>query len=214
MWRHFGVFVRKNMRDLIGHETARTLVNSMKSYTRVVESPDCLTDFVQVLRGLIREGVYLQPLEVIFDTFVRLRDEDIDLTDVVERIRNRPEIIPSLPGNRNADALLKLSKSFEASLAAAIVRDPDNKHPVLAIEPVPCQEALNGVRHEVLHKTPASVALLVEDPDIRPFVRRLVELELPGLPVLSRRELPAGAEARILAGREVIPLPGPASAYA
>jgi type III secretory pathway component EscV len=38
----------------------------------------------------------------------------------------------------------------------------------------------------------SSLALLVESAAVRPFVRKLIELEWPDVPVLSRRELIRG----------------------
>jgi type III secretory pathway component EscV len=50
--------------------------------------------------------------------------------------------------------------------------------------------------------------IFVEDWRMRPFVRKLVELEFPHLAVLSRREAVAPDSRQVLATIEVEPRPG------
>jgi type III secretion protein V len=61
---------------------------------------------------------------------------------------------------------------------------------VLALEPEPTQEALTAVRNEVANLPPTAQnpVIFCEDWRVRPFVRKLVELEFPHLQVVSRRE--------------------------
>src|SRR5262249_22972405 len=66
-------------------------------------------------------------------------------------------------------------------------------HAVLAMEPARCQTALSAIRNGASGDGEASI--LVDDPQLRPFVRRLVELEFPNLAVLSRPELQPGLDA-------------------
>ena len=62
---------------------------------------------------------------------------------------------------------------------------------LLAMEPERCQAILTALRNGLASRGSVSVgtSLVVDDPDLRPLVRRLIELEFPSIPVLSRREL-------------------------
>jgi type III secretion protein V len=54
------------------------------------------------------------------------------------------------------------------------------------MEPQECQSALNALRNGMRdHHT----VVVVEDAKLRPFVRQLIDLEFPSIPVLSHREL-------------------------
>ncbi|MCI0664789.1 MAG: hypothetical protein L0220_27315, partial [Acidobacteria bacterium] len=62
---------------------------------------------------------------------------------------------------------------------------------LLAIEPELTQEALSAVRKVVNDQLPASTrpVILIEDWRLRPFIRKLVELEFPLLKVVAQREV-------------------------
>jgi len=84
--------------------------------------------------------------------------------------------------------LISLGPRFEAELSNAIHRG--NSVAVLAMEPQSCQDALTAVRNHVESRHHA--AIVVNNAEVRPFVRRLIELEFPDIPVLSWRELRHG----------------------
>jgi type III secretory pathway component EscV len=76
-------------------------------------------------------------------------------------------------------------------LHAAISKSVYDNHsrPVLAMEPEQSQNALTAV-HEAV-RTRRNPALIVEDPVLRPFMRSLIEIEFPNIPVFARAELPS-----------------------
>ncbi|MCI0661599.1 MAG: hypothetical protein L0220_11040, partial [Acidobacteria bacterium] len=58
-----------------------------------------------------------------------------------------------------------------------------------AIPPEETQELLSAVRVAIDQEPQDKLALMTEADTIRPFVRRLIELEFPRVDVLSSREL-------------------------
>jgi len=133
---------------------------------------------------LLAEEVSIQPFEGLCTVFKSCRDSHVGLRETVERIRAVAAIREQLPGNETGRSLLRLSPGFEAEIRRSLYED--NGHLILAMEPERCQRALTAVRNGVNGR---SHALVVEDGVLRPFVRKLVELEFPNLPVLSRGEV-------------------------
>ncbi len=140
-----------------------------------------------LIRALVSEEAQTRDLIAIVDCF--LANADHPTHEVVEHIRCLDSVRSQLNGNdrdRLAPVWL-LSNELAALLAAAVLREGDAA--VLAIEPELTQEVLAAVRVAVGEAQDApNGVILVDDWRLRPFVRRLVELEFPHLWVLSRRE--------------------------
>ena len=216
MWLHFGNVIRNHMIDFIGHQAVLKMLseNEATASYQIAGSPETVSALGHVLRMLAMEKVPITSLPEICERFVESHEEGLDAISIVERIRRLPAIRENLPGNDKSTPLLRLSNDFEKLIENSIHRE--GACSVLAIEPVPCQEALKAIRDEV-EKGPDVMALLVEKEEIRPFARRLVELEFPYFWVLSRAEVEdekdkTVAESRVIKDRfirlpdEVVPL--------
>jgi tetratricopeptide (TPR) repeat protein len=188
MWLHFNNFIRNHMIDLIGYEAVLKMLseNEATAQYQIAGSPETVSALGHVLRMLAMEKVPITSLPEICERFVESHEGSLDTISIVERIRRMPSIRENLPGNEKSTPLLRLSDDFKKLIENSIHRE--GACSVLAIEPVPCQEALSAIRDEV-KKGPDVMALLVEKEEIRPFVRRLVELEFPYFWVLSRPEV-------------------------
>lgn len=200
MWLHFNNFIRNHMSDLIGYEQVlkKLIENETTASYQLAASPDTVSTLEHVLRMLAMEKVPLTSLPEICERFAECREEGMDSILIVERIRRMPSLRGKLPGNEVSIPLLRLSTEFEKLMEKSISRVGNCS--ILAIEPVQCQEALSAIREEV-QKGPASMALLVENEEIRPFVRRLVELEFPYFWVLSRPEVADEKDDTVLESR-------------
>jgi type III secretion protein V len=194
--------IQKNLSDFIGHQEVLNLLaaEDRTAYDQVVSSPEMLTPLTQLLNSFVAEEVPIKDLDVIFKQFTALSSDGINLTAMVEQLRSLPEILPKLPGNNEQHSFYQLGQKFEAEINESIITD--HGQPFLAMEPTECQEALYAVRDVVASQT--HVALLTEKSELRPFVRKLIELEFPNIPVLSRQELLPGLEDKIVG---VISLP-------
>jgi type III secretory pathway component EscV len=152
-------------------------------------TPGSLTAFTSVCQGLVVEQVPLKPLDEIWRCYADSSGEDVNLQNIVEQIRSLPAVRSQLPGNVSTYSILRLGPTFETAIKDAIYES--GGHCVLALEPQPCQTLLSSVRNSVV--TDESQLAVVEDAELRPFVRSLIELEFPRIPVMSRKEL-ASAE--------------------
>jgi tetratricopeptide (TPR) repeat protein len=200
MWLHFNTFIGNHMIDLIGYQPVLKMLaeNKATASYQIAGSPQTASALGHVLRMLAMEKVPINSLPEILERFAESREEGLDTISIVERIRRVPAIRENLLGNDKNTPLLRLSEDFENLIENSIHRDGPSS--VLAIEPGPCQEALTAIREEV-EKGPQYMALLVEKEGIRPFVRRLVELEFPYFWVLSRPEVEDEKDKTVAEGR-------------
>jgi type III secretory pathway component EscV len=190
MMRHVEAVVRKNVGEFLGHQEIMNLLDNDSSapLDEIRASSEMVTALTTVCKALLAEEVPIRPFEELCAAFKSCHQSDVGLRETVERIRGVAAIRAQLPGNEADRSLLKLGPRFEAEIRRSLYDDTD--HLMLAMEPERCQEGLTAVRNRVNGR---SHALVVEDRTLRPFVRKLVELEFPDLPVLSRPELRSDA---------------------
>ncbi|MFN2510040.1 MAG: FHIPEP family type III secretion protein [Pyrinomonadaceae bacterium] len=147
-----------------------------------------------VCRGLLAEAAPIKPFVQIYETFEQLYTSGVSAHDIVEEIRSLPGLRPRLPGNDPRYGIHPVGPRFEADVRHSIYKS--GSHSLLAMEPESCQATLAAVRTEVASNE--NVAVVVEESQLRPFLRLLIELEFPNVPVLSRRELRTDVEFKTL----------------
>jgi type III secretory pathway component EscV/tetratricopeptide (TPR) repeat protein len=184
--RHLEAVLRRNVGEFVGHqEIVNLLERELASpFTEIRASSHMVTALTTVCRALLAEEVPIQPFRDVCAAFNDSYAKRVSPRAIVEEVRSLPAFRDRLPGNDPQRSLLRLSGGFEAEIRHSLYgRDGQQ---VLAMEPSHCQEALSAVRNAVGER---AQTLVVEDAALRPFVRKLVELEFPNLPVLSRAEL-------------------------
>lgn len=143
--------------------------------------------FVQVLQGLLREYVPITKLRDILEAFQRHDAAEQDVFRVVEAVRL--VLKNDLPGNSGSYQVLKPSPAFEDE-AKRWIRQRHGKT-FFAIPPENTQDLLSAVRSGVAGLNQGRLVITTSVDGIRPFVRRLIELEFPRIIVLSAQELSA-----------------------
>lgn len=205
MVKHLEAVLRQNLGEFFGHqEVADRLDDDGVDVADIRASSRATTALTMVCRALLAEGVTVQPIHQICACFDEPQRCGVGLRELVERIRSLPEIRDRLPGNQGSRVFKALSRQFEDRLRQSLYER--GGHLILAMEPEQCQEALTAIRHS-LDDTPTT--LLVTDAALRPFVRKLVELEFPHLPVLSRAELRKELEGQVATEIDMDPGPAP-----
>ncbi|MEO7837089.1 MAG: FHIPEP family type III secretion protein, partial [Acidimicrobiales bacterium] len=189
--------VLKNLKVFIGVEEVSALLkwNATAETAPFLEDPLERSTLTRVLSGLVAEEVTIAPVAVICAAVSSGRAKGDDCTAIIERVRSLPEICQRLPGNWPGQQLLRLSDPLAAMVRKALWRD--GNEPVLAIDPGECQEALAAIRTAVqdIDDQPVSIAVSA---DLRPMVRKLVELEFPNLWVLSEQEVGVDGQTRYI----------------
>ncbi|HSE36033.1 MAG TPA: FHIPEP family type III secretion protein, partial [Blastocatellia bacterium] len=199
--RHLEAVTQRNLVEFVGHQEVLGIVE-IELPRRIDElraSPAKLTALTAVCRALVAEGASITPFAEIYDTFERLYHQQANLQNIVESIRSLPAVRSRLPGNDTRYSILELGSRWEAEVRNSIYQF--GSHSLLAIEAEPCQKLLSAFRNSSGWER--DVVAIVDDPELRPFVRLLIEIEFPNVPVLSRRELRSDLEFKTVGSAEL-----------
>ena len=196
MVAHLEWFVRRNLGALVGvqevHEMLERWAKDQKERRELLEPtlPDTESRvrFTHVLQGLLREDVPVGDLTAILTAFAAVNPSVSDVNEIVERVR--PALRPLLPGNEGQRQLIGLSDDFER-IVELCVWEREGKR-FLAIAPDVAQNLLSMLRARLGGVGEGNAALVVRQPGLRGFIRRLIEGEFPWLPVLAEQELAQG----------------------
>jgi flagellar biosynthesis protein FlhA len=193
MVAHLEWFVRRNLGALVGvqevHEMLERWAKDQKERRDLIERtlPDSelRVRFTHVLQGLIREGVPIGDLTTMLTAFAAASASLSSVSEIVERVR--PALRAVLPGNEGNRQQIALSDEFE-SIVGLCVWEREGKR-FLAIAPDVAQNLLSELRARLGGVEQEDAALVVRQPGLRPFIRRLIDSEFPWLPVLAEHEL-------------------------
>jgi type III secretion protein V len=175
--------LERNLHELVDVDQVAQKVSDAGLADQFEQRPEALVRFTAVLRALAEERVPLRAMSVLANAFMRCADQPVPTLDIVKQLRGMPEIKEVLPGNL-APVRYVLAQEIVDLLRTSI--HGADAVPVLAIDPTKCQQVLTSIRAAL---DPTAACTLVCDADLRPFVRKLVELEWPDLPVLAVDEL-------------------------
>ena len=181
---HVQAVLESNLAPLVGVQEVHALLDEAGLLGAMPERPGALAGFAQVLRALLAEQVPITALHALWAAFAPLWQRGDATLAMVEQLRGLPEIALSLPANRDRRDRYVLGEVAHAVLRASI--DPRGAAPVLALEPPDCQGLLTALRDTI---PTGSQVVLVSQPEVRHFLRKLIEIEFPGLPVMASSEL-------------------------
>ena len=187
LFTHLEAVVMRNLPDFLGYDEVAQQVEAISPAKRkeLRAQADKRTALTMVCKALLAEEASLAPFAVVYEAFERSYSVGTGLQSIVERIRALPELGPGLAGNQEGYEAVPLGLRYELELRRGIYYS--GPHSLLAMEPDRCQATLTALRNGLASRGNVSVStcLVVDDPDLRPFVRRLIELEFPRIPVLS-----------------------------
>ena len=178
--------LRENFAAFVGHQEVCAALNMRvpEALPRFCADSVALSGLVQVLRLLASEHVPLTELPAIVAAFELHWARHRCRLAVLQAVRQLAELRPLLPGNSADVRALSLDLRWESAIRAGICR----RDGMLWLS---CGPELYARLLEALHRAlpaPGEAALVVSAPDLRRFVRRIIELEFPDLPVLAQAE--------------------------
>ncbi len=189
---HLLQLVRRYGHEFVGVQEAQALLDGIeKTQPALVRevvpklvSPILLAD---VLRRLAEERVSLRDLREILGALAQWAPHERDPVALTEHVRAalRRQITHQYAGAAGTLGVFMLDPVIEDTVREAIHKTASGSY--LALEPGLARDIVMAVRRAI----PASnsMPVLVTNADIRRYVKRLVEGELPGLAVLSFQEL-------------------------
>ena len=201
---HLGEVVRTNAHRLLGRQEAQQLVDVLakacpKLVDDVVPTLLSLGDMVRVLRNLVKEGVSIRDMRSIVETLGELASQTKDPEQLTEMVRERlaAQITAKHRSNDGVVNALTLDPRLEQVLRSSlndIARGQGGALDPELLKQVTSTAEGSQVKFGVHGASP----LVVTAPDLRRYVRAILERKLPHVPVVSFREIEPNAPLRVI----------------
>ena len=158
----------------------------VKEVQRVVPLPK----IAEILQRLVQEEVSIRNLRSILQALIEWGQKEKDTVLLVEYVRSSLKRFISYKhsGGQNALAVYLLDTGTEETIRKAIRQTSGGSF--LALDPAVTKNFVDQVTGNVGDLAESrQKPILLTSMDVRRYVKKLIELELPELPVLSYQEL-------------------------
>ena len=188
--------LRPRASEFIGISEAQTLLDQLEQIApatvrQVTPKPITVTTLSEVLRRLAEEEISVRDLKGILEALAQAPSNDRDPLSLAEFVRAqlRRPITHSLTGGAGELSAFLLDPSVEETIRSAINRTSAGAF--LALSPAAGRDIVAATRRTLESAPPAGHqrAVILTQPDIRRFVRKLIETDLPTVRVVSYAEL-------------------------
>ncbi|MCS6779861.1 MAG: flagellar biosynthesis protein FlhA [Geminicoccaceae bacterium] len=153
----------------------------------------------RVLQGLLAERVSIRDLKLILEAIAEAVGHTQNIVLVIEHVRSRlaRQISTACTGPAGYIPVLSLSAEWEQAFAEALVGQGEERQ--LALAPSRLQDFIRAVRDAFeAQALKGELPVLVTSPQIRPYVRSIVERFRPATVVLSHNEIHPKARLKAL----------------
>jgi flagellar biosynthesis protein FlhA len=200
---HLGEVVRGHAPRLVGRQEAQHLLDvlartSPKLVDDVVPNLLQLGDIVRVLRNLVKEGISIRDMRTILEALGELSVQTKDPEQLTEMVRER--LAPQITARFKTDGVvnaLTLDGRLEQVLRQSLSEIA--KGTGGALDPEMLRSlAASAESALVAFGAHGASPLVVTAPDLRRYVRAILERKLPQVPVVSFREIDSNAPLRVI----------------
>jgi type III secretion protein V len=187
--------LRAGAADFLGLAETQRLLDELEQFApatvrNVVPKPVTLVVLTDVLRRLVEERVSVRDLRAILEALSMVAATEKDPLNLAEYVRSqlRRAITFRLTGGRTELPVVLLDALVEDTIRRAITRTAAGAF--LTLPPQAARDVLAAVRNALATLTSQSQpTVILTQPDIRRFVRKLVESEMRDVWVVSFAEL-------------------------
>ncbi|MFD2333208.1 flagellar biosynthesis protein FlhA [Cohnella sp. GCM10020058] len=197
---HLTEVIKRYAHELLGRQETKSLVDSVReSYATLVEElvPNILTvgDIQKVLAKLLKEKISIRDLVTIFETLADYgkytKDPDV-LTEYVRQALSR-QITQQYANPSEPLRVITISPGVEKRIAESVQQSDQGSY--LAMEPSSTQAIYNRLSEQINKTLQAGQQpIILTSPNIRMYMRQLIERSLQDIPVLSYSELEPNIE--------------------
>jgi type III secretion protein V len=192
--------LRMRAADFIGMTETQHLLDQLDQIApslvrQVVPKPVSLALLTDVLRRLVEEQVSIRDLRAILEALGTAAQSEKDPLTLAEFVRGqlRRATTYRLTAGKSEISVYLLDPSIEEAVRHAVTRTPQGSF--LTLAPAAARDVVTAIRR-ALSTSPARpaqssarAAVILTQPDIRRFVRKLIETDLPHVTVVSYAEL-------------------------
>jgi flagellar biosynthesis protein FlhA len=198
---HLTEILKDNMPDLLSYAEVQKLLKDLpgdqkKLVEDLVPSIVSVTTIQRVLQALLRERVSIRDLPAILEAIGESAPHNNSITNLVEAVRAR--LARQLCWQNRADdgalPIITLSADWEQAFAEALIGAPGEEKQ-LALAPSKLQAFIKSVRDTFERAAlGGDAAVLLTSPQIRPYVRSIIERFRGQTVVMSQNEVHARAK--------------------
>lgn len=197
---HLTEVIKKYAFELLGREETKQLIDHLKETNpilveEVTPEPLSVGDVQKVLAKLLREGVSIRNLPVIFETladFARLTN-DTDVLGEYVRQGLASQITKSFVKDDNSLKVITISGKIEKAIADHIQQTEHGNY--LALDPDQQQEIVQAIHKEAEKVSlQEETTIIICSPAVRMYLKQLLDRFLPQVVVLSYNELEPSVE--------------------
>ena len=188
--------LRTRAADFLGLAETQRLLDELEQIApatvrNVVPKPVSLTLLADILRRLLEERVSIRDLRAILEALATVAANEKDPLNLTELVRAnlRRALTFRLTRGRAELGVVLVDPMIEDTVRRAVTRTPAGAF--LTLPPAAARDVVAAMRRassEAAGQAPAPVVVLTQ-PDIRRFVRKLIETEMPDAIVVSFAEL-------------------------
>ncbi len=192
---HMAGFLKRYLHEFLGLQETQTMLEHLaQAYPKLVEEvvPKLISlhQLAEVLRRLVREGISIRDLKGILEAMSewgRIESDPIALTELVRSSLAR-QICFKYARRDGRLIVYQIDPEIQQTVADSIRHTSTGKY--IDIPPDMQMEILAAIRNQLGDRPPtAAKPVVLTEPEVRPFIRRLVEIEFPDAAVISMREL-------------------------
>jgi flagellar biosynthesis protein FlhA len=198
---HLTEILKDNMSDLLSYAEVQKLLKDLpgeqkKLVEDLIPSVVSATTVQRVLQALLRERVSIRDLPAILEAVGEAAPHNGSITNLVEAVRTR--LARQLCWQNRADdgalPIITLSADWEQAFSEALIGGPGEEKQ-LALAPSKLQSFIKSVRDTFERAALAGdAAVLLTSPQIRPYVRSIIERFRGQTVVMSQNEVHARAK--------------------
>jgi len=192
---HLTEILKDNMADLLSYGEVQKLLKDLPSDQKklvedLVPSVVSSTTIQRVLQALLKERVSIRDLGAILEGIAEAAPHTTSITNLVEAVRAR--LARQLCWQNKSDdgslPIVTLSPDWEQAFAESLVGSGEDKQ--LALAPSKLQDFIRAVR-EAFERAAigGESAVLLTGPQIRPYVRSIIERFRGQTVVMSQNEI-------------------------
>jgi type III secretion protein V len=187
--------LRDRAADFVGIGETQALLDQLEQVApatvrQVIPKPVSVTLLADVLRRLVEEGLCIRDLRGVLESLAQVAPTDKDPLTLAEFVRAqmRRTISYQLTQGRPELSAYLLDPIIEDTVRGAISRTPAGSF--LTLAPAAGRDVVGAVRRALSPALDSETApIILTRPDVRRFVRKLIETELPSVRVVSYAEL-------------------------
>jgi type III secretion protein V len=193
--------VRARAADFVGIAETQHLLDQLEQVApalvrQTVPKPLAVSLLADVLRRLVEEGVSVRDLRAILEALSSVATTEKDPLNLTEFVRGqlRRATTYRLTSGRSELSVYLLDAAIEEAIRHAITRTAAGSF--LTLAPAAGRDVVAAIRRALAHPLPQDRAdptrptqVILTQPDIRRFVRKLIEVDLPDIVVVSFAEL-------------------------